>query len=145
MAGTFKLEVAVPDRLLIETEAESLRAPAVGGSLGVLPGHAPLLTEIGVGVLSYKADGRTRYVSLNGGVMEIQPECVRLLANTAEWAEEVDVKRAEVSLRRAMDILRNHDMSINVERAQAAVARAQTRLDAWKQAGKPARQAPPEE
>ena len=134
MAGEIKLEVAVPERLLISEQVDEVQIPALGGSMGVLPGHAPLISQLGAGVLSYRLDGRTRYMALHGGVMEVLPAHTRVLADSAEWADEIDVKRAEESRRRANDLLQRHDMEIDVERASRAIARAQARLTATERA-----------
>jgi F-type H+-transporting ATPase subunit epsilon len=125
------LEVAVPERLLLRESVTHVQIPASGGYLGVLPGHAPLMSKLGAGVLSFEAPGAAkRYMSIHGGVVEVLPDHVRVLANAAEWAEEVDVQRAERALHRANDLLQRHDMEIDVERAQRAIERAQARLDA---------------
>jgi F-type H+-transporting ATPase subunit epsilon len=92
------------------------------------------MSELGTGVLSFKTGTKTRYMAVNGGVFEVLPDHIRVLADTAEWAEEVDVKRAEQARQRASDLLRRHDMEIDVERAQRAVRRAQARLEAQKRA-----------
>lgn len=124
------LEVAVPERLLIRESVTHVQIPAASGYMGVLPGHAPLMSKLGTGVLSFQTGSATRYMSLNGGVVEVLPDHVRVLADTAEWAEEVDVQRAELARRRANDLLQRHDMEIDVERAQRAIQRAQARLEA---------------
>ncbi len=124
------LEVAVPERLLIREAVQQVQIPAFGGYLGVLPGHAPLMSKLGTGVLSFQDGSATRYMSLNGGVVEVLPDHVRVLADTAEWAEEIDIQRAEKARSRANDLLRSHSMEIDVERAQRAVERAQARLEA---------------
>ncbi len=134
MEGKIKLDVAVPERLLISELVDEVQIPALGGSMGVLPGHAPLISELATGVLTYRLDQQTRYMALNGGVMEVLPDHVRVLADSAEWAEEIDVKRAEESRRRANDLLQRHDMEIDVERASRTIARAQARLEAGRRA-----------
>jgi F-type H+-transporting ATPase subunit epsilon len=126
------LEVAVPERLLIRETVQQVQIPAEGGYFGVLPGHAPLMSKLGIGVLSFDDGTRTRYMSIHGGVVEVLPDHVRVLADAAEWAEEIDVNRAEEARRRANDLLQRHDMEINVERAVRAVERAQARLEATK-------------
>jgi F-type H+-transporting ATPase subunit epsilon len=126
------LEVAVPERLLIRETVQQVQIPAEGGYFGVLPGHAPLMSKLGIGVLSFDDSTRTRYMSIHGGVVEVLPDHVRVLADAAEWAEEIDVNRAEEARRRANDLLQRHDMEINVERAVRAVERAQARLEATK-------------
>ena len=127
MVATEKLtlEVAVPQRLVIREEVDEVQVPAADGYVGILPDHAPMITELGTGVLSFKKDGKTRYMALNAGAMEVLPDHVRILADTAEWAEEIDVKRAE------QDLLQEHDLEIDVERALYAVRRAQARIDAY--------------
>ena len=129
-AGKLKLEVAVPERQVFCGEVASVEVPAKDGYLGVLPGHAPLLAELGHGVLSFEAGGENGCMALNGGLMEVLPERVRVLADTAEWAREVDVERAEQARRRANDRLQNHGMDSDVERALRAVRRAEARLAA---------------
>jgi F-type H+-transporting ATPase subunit epsilon len=133
MPKTFTLEVAVPQRLLFRDQVESAQIPGLDGYFGVLPGHAPLISELGAGVLSFEIAGCKRYMALARGVAEVQPDRVRVLADTAEWAEEIDVERARLALGRARDLLQNHSMEIDVERAEVAVKRAQARLEASEQ------------
>ena len=136
MDGKLKLDVAVPERQMLSEEVDAVQVPAADGSLGVLPDHAPLMTQLGAGVLSCQAAGQTRYMALTGGVMEVLPDHVRVLADTAEWAEEVDVNRAEEARRRANDMLQSHQMEIDIERANRTIRRAEARLEATKrQAG----------
>jgi F-type H+-transporting ATPase subunit epsilon len=131
------LDVAVPERLLVRESVKHVQIPAASGYMGVHPGHAPLMSKLGTGVLSFEMNGgRKRYMSISGGVAEVLPDHVRVLADTAEWAEEVDVQRAEQARRRANDLLQRHDMEIDVERAQRAIQRAQARLEASAQAGR---------
>ena len=133
MAGKLKLDVAVPERQMLSEEVDEVQVPGADGYLGILPDHAPLMTQLGSGVLSYKAAGKTRYMALTGGVMEVLPDHVRVLADTAEWADEVDIKRAEQSRRRANDMLQSHKLlKIDAERATRAIRRAEARLEATK-------------
>ena len=132
MAGKLKLEVAVPQHQVLSDEVDSVEAPAKDGYMGVLPGHAALITELGHGVLSFEAAGNKRYMALSGGLMEVLPDHVRVLADSAEWAEEVDLERAETARRRANDMLQSHEMEIDVERALRAIRRAEARLEATK-------------
>ena len=91
MAETFDLEVATPERLVIRAAATEAQIPAKNGYIGVLPGHAPLLSELGTGYASYVADGKKSYFSLHGGFVEVLPDKVRVLAELVEKAEEIDV------------------------------------------------------
>lgn len=132
MAGQLKLEIATPERQMFSEEVRSVQVPAKDGYMGILPDHAPLISELGHGVLSYQTDSKTRYMALHGGVMEVLPDHVRILADVAEWAEEIDVKRAEEARRRANDMLQSHEMEVDVECAARAVERAEARLEATK-------------
>jgi len=130
MPDKLMLEVAAPDRLVIREEVDEVQIPAHDGSLGVLPGHAPLLTELGCGVMTFRQGDQRRYLAICDGFLEILPDHVRVLTNRAEWADEVDVERARVELRRAMDVLAGHDLEVELEQAQAEIALAQAKLQA---------------
>ena len=71
MAGKLTLDVAVPERRMLSEEVDEVQGPGADGSLGILPDHAPLMTQLGIGVLSYKAAAQTRYMALTGGVVEV--------------------------------------------------------------------------
>jgi len=130
-----RLEVVSPARKLFAGEVASVQAPASTGYLGVLPGHAPLLTSLGSGVLAFTdTAGKKRYIAVHEGVMEVLPDRVRVLASDAEWSDQVDVEKARVQLERAMDVLRKHDEETSIDQAQAAVAAAKARLDAYERA-----------
>ncbi len=134
MPGTFTLEVATPERLLIQEEVAEAQIPAKSGEIGVRPDHAPLVAELGIGVLSYTAGGRRREVSVACGLIEVLPERTRVLADTAEHADEIDVKRAEESLRRASERLQTGpNLGVDIARALNALKRAQARLQAARQ------------
>ena len=124
------LEVAVPQRLIVREKVDEVQVPAADGYVGILPDHAPMITELGIGVLSFKLAGKTRYMAINGGAMEVLPDHVRVLADTAEWAEEIDVQRAQRARRQANDLLQEHTLEIDVEEALAAIRRAEARLEA---------------
>lgn len=124
------LEVAVPERLLVRETVKQVQIPGEGGYFGVLPGHAPLMSKLGIGVLSFSNGSKMRYMSVHGGVVEVLPDHVRVLADAAEWAEDIDIERAETARRRANDLLGGHNMEIDVDRTLQAVARAQARLEA---------------
>ncbi|MCC7174527.1 MAG: ATP synthase F1 subunit epsilon [Bryobacterales bacterium] len=133
MADTFLLEVATPDRLLVREQVGGADIPLTNGYIGVLPGHAPLLAQIGTGNLVYTSQGRPRHMAVDGGWVEVLGDHVRVLVNTAERADEIDLARAEESLKRARDRLTNPQAGLDVARALNALKRAQARLDAAKQ------------
>src|ERR1700704_1828773 len=93
MADTFDIEVATPERLIFREAATEAQIPCKNGYIGVLPGHAPLLSELGIGYASYMAGGRKSYFAVHGGFVEVLPDKVRVLAGTVEKADEIGVKR----------------------------------------------------
>ena len=130
MAETFELELVTPERQLIKEQVEEAQIPGKEGYLGVLPGHAPLLTELGTGFMYYVVGGRRRYLSIHGGFAEVLPDRVRMLADGSERAEEIDVERARRALERAQQEMMNPALGVDPAAALNAMARAQARLDA---------------
>jgi F-type H+-transporting ATPase subunit epsilon len=130
MPDTFELELVTPERQLIKEQVEEAQIPGKDGYLGVLPGHAALLTELGTGYMYYVAGGRRRYVSIHGGFAEVLPDRVRLLANASERAEEIDVERARRALERAQREMVDSSLGVDPAVALSAAARAQARIEA---------------
>ncbi len=130
MAETFELEVATPERLVIHEKVTEAQLQAKNGYIGVLPGHAPLLSQLGTGYASYTSQGHKSYFAVNGGFVEVLPDKVRVLAETVERAEEIDVSRAEAALRRAQEALSNPHVEVDPALALSAMFRAQARLEA---------------
>ena len=128
-ADTIRLEVAVPDRLVLNEETVSVQLPFTTGYAGVLPGHAPFLAEVGTGVLTYAVmQGSEEHLAIDGGAVEILPDRVRVLAEKAERADEIDALRARKALERADERLQLSSFEIDVDRAQKALARAKARI-----------------
>jgi F-type H+-transporting ATPase subunit epsilon len=136
MAETFDLEVATPERLAIRAAATEAQIPAKNGYIGVLPGHAPLLSELGTGHASYVADGKKFYFSLHGGFVEVLPDKVRVLAELVEKSEEIDVVRAQAALQRAQEQLANPHVEVDPALALEAMFKAQARVEAANQSRK---------
>ena len=130
MSDLFTLEIATPERLLVSELASEAQIPARGGEIGGRPLHAPLITELGIGTLTYVAGGRRRQIAISGGVAELQPSRVRVLDDAAEPAEEIDPSRAQEALRRASQRLAGPALGVDVGRALNALRRAQNRLRA---------------
>ena len=123
------LEVVTPERRVIEETVSEVQLPGLGGYLGILPGHAPLITELGVGELSYRKGGDTFYTTAIRGFAEVLPDRVIVLAETAERAEEIDVNRARAALERAEKHLgKTGDGNTDWDRATLALQRALIRL-----------------
>ncbi len=130
MAQSFDLEVATPERLLVKEKAEEAQIPGRDGYLGILPGHAALLSLLGTGPLTYTSGGRKRTLSIHGGFVEVLPDQVRVLANVAEKAEEIDVERARRDLQTAQEQVMNPALGVDPAAALDAAAAAQARIDA---------------
>lgn len=128
MAETTQLEIVTPERLLVSTAAEEIEIPGKTGYLGVLPGHAPLITELAVGEIAYRAEGRVKRVAVAWGFAEVLPNKVTILAETAEKAEDIDVSRAQAAKQKAEEQLRKAGPEGNPD-AQNALQRATTRID----------------
>ena len=133
MANTFQLEIVTSSRLLVKDAAEEAQIPGVSGYLGILPGHAPLITELAVGVLTYKASGATHTLSVAWGFMEVLPDKVTILAEAAERPQEIDVERAQKAKGRAEQRLKSNDLQVDYTRAEDALQRADTRLNVAKE------------
>ncbi len=126
---TMRIEITVPSRQVLDMEVAHVQLPLTTGYLGVLPGHAPMLAEVGTGELAYSGlDGSEHYLAVDGGTVEILPDRVRLLATNAERDTEIDVERANRALARANDRLRLTSVEIDTDRAQKALARAKARI-----------------
>jgi F-type H+-transporting ATPase subunit epsilon len=130
MPDVLVLEVATPERLLVREEVTEVQLPGLNGYMGILPGHAALLSQLGTGTLSYTAAGRKRYLALQGGLVEVLPETVRVLATVCERSEEIDGNRARRELQTAQDQVINAALGVDPAVALDAVAWAQARIDA---------------
>jgi F-type H+-transporting ATPase subunit epsilon len=126
--NTIQLEVVTPERLVVNDTAEYIEIPGKTGYLGVLPGHAPLITELAVGEISYRNGSQTKRLSVAWGFAEVLQDKVTILAETAEKAEEIDTARAEAAKKKAEAELQKAGPEGNKE-AQDALQRANARLD----------------
>lgn len=129
MADTFQLEIVTPEKKVVDTAAEEVQIPGKGGYLGILPGHAPLITELAVGEIAYRESATEQKLAVAWGFAEVLPNKVTILAETAERPSEIDVERARKAKERAEQRLTSGDTSVDVERALDALHRAQARLD----------------
>jgi F-type H+-transporting ATPase subunit epsilon len=127
MADQIQLEVATPERLVVREPVTEIQLPGKDGYMGILPGHAALLGMLGTGVLTYRAGSVKHALAVQGGFIEVLPEHVSVLANSADPAEEIDLERARQELKSAQEQLAS---AADPEAALAAVARAQARVDA---------------
>jgi F-type H+-transporting ATPase subunit epsilon len=133
MAATFELEVATPEKLVLQASCTEAQIPGSEGELGILPGHAPLLSTLTSGVLRYKtADGREEIQAIHGGWVEVQQTLVRVLTDAAENPDAIDRARAEESLKRAQSRLANIVENVDIARALNALKRAEVRVQVAK-------------
>ena len=129
MADTFKLEIVTPEKKVVDTAAEEVQIPGKKGYLGVMPGHAPLITELAVGEISFRASSVEQRLAVAWGFAEVLPDKVTILAETAERPSEIDVERARKAKERAEQRLASGDTTVDVDRALDALQRAETRLE----------------
>ncbi|HZP24122.1 MAG TPA: F0F1 ATP synthase subunit epsilon [Terriglobales bacterium] len=135
MADTLQLQIVTPDKRLVSDDVEQVEMPGLNGYLGILPGHAPLLTELGPGELSYLQGGKTSYLAVAWGFAEVLPDKVTILADAAERPEDIDVKRAQEAKARAEEALRKQDPELDYEATLLALRRADVRLAVAARAG----------
>jgi len=135
MAETLHLQIVTPDKQLVSEEVDQVQIPGKSGYLGVLPGHAPLLTELMIGEISYTHGATTQYVAVSWGFAEVLHDKVTILADTAERAEEIDVKRAQEAKARAEEALRRAAPDLDYDATLFALRRAEVRLEVAGRAG----------
>ena len=123
------LEVVTPEREVVHEQVDEVQVPGRDGYLGILPGHAALLSELGIGELSYKSGGHQHYMAVLGGFVEIREDHVRVLADAAEKPEEIDIERAREDLRRAQLAVSNPALGLDPAQAVGRVLRAQARIN----------------
>src|SRR5260370_6622209 len=130
MPDAIELVVVTPEKQLLGEKAVEVQMPGENGYVGILPGHAPLMTELGIGELSYHDMGgkESAHVAIVRGFAEVLPDRVPILAETAERAEEIDVQRAKDALARAEKRLATNDPHIDRDRANIAPQRALIRI-----------------
>ena len=131
MAENIRLEIVTPAKNVVSEDAQIVMSPGILGEFGVLVGHTPFLTALKTGSITYKdANGKERYVFVNGGFAEALPDQVTILAESAERRQDIDISRAEKAKERALKRLEDADKKENIDfvRAKAALDRAIRRI-----------------
>ncbi len=128
MPDTFQLEIVTPAKLVVKDVAQEAQIPGLNGYLGILPGHAPLITELKVGEITYKSGGTVHTLAVAWGFAEVLPDKVTILAETCERPEEIDADRARKAKERAEERLKSNNPEIDYDRAEDALQRAETRI-----------------
>ncbi len=138
MAEKLKIELVTPYKKVLSEEVDEITASGALGEFGVLPGHAPFLTSLKIGELSYKKDNSTFHLAVNWGYFEVAEDKVTVLVETAERADEIDLERAKIAMGLAEAELRKltpEDKNFCIH--EAALERALIRVQvATKAAGK---------
>ena len=130
-----QLDIVTPERAVLSEAVDELILPGTEGYLGVRPGHAPLLTTLKVGTIRIRRGTEWSYLAVSWGFVEVLPERVSILAETAERAEEIDVDRAVRAKDRAEKRLKSADPDVDFRRAQVALEKALIRIQVASKAG----------
>lgn len=125
----FQLEIITPDRVFYKGEASMVEFTSVDGEMGVYKHHIPLTTVLAPGIVTItEADGK-KEAAVHAGFVQILGEKVTFLAEIAEWPDEIDVNRAQAAKARAEERLRSHGAEVDVARAEIALKKALVRID----------------
>ena len=126
---TIKVNVVTPDGPVYESDVEMISTKAQSGELGILPGHIPMVAPLKIGIVRLKKGGNTDFVAVTGGLLEVRPEAVTILAQAAETAETIDVNRALKAKERAEARLQEQKQgNVDFKRAELALQRAVNRI-----------------
>lgn len=124
-----RLEILTIERKLFDETVDMVVVPGIEGVFGILPNHVPLLTGLDYGELQIKRSGEDdEFFAIGGGLIEVRPTHITVLADTAERADEIDMNRADEARRRAEETLANQGDAQDFEKAQAALKRSAARL-----------------
>ena len=126
--GTIDLIIVTPERSVVQEQVDELQIPGAEGYLGILPGHAPLFSELKVGEVGYRKGDRWYFLSVAWGFVEVQSNEVRILAETAERAHEIDIDRANRAKQRAEERIAKGGDDIDYRRALIALERSLIRI-----------------
>lgn len=130
MAEMFELKIIEPDGMFYEGQASFLEFNSVMGEMGVYANHIPLTTILAPGVVKIHSDGQVKKAAVMGGFIEIQKDSITVMAENAEWPEEIDVERAKAAKKRAEERLQKKEAGLDTARAEAALKRAMARISA---------------
>ncbi|AYA78158.1 F0F1 ATP synthase subunit epsilon [Bacillus sp. Y1] len=126
---TIKVSVVTPDGPVYESDVEMVSTKAQSGELGILPGHIPMVAPLQIGSVRLKNGGKTEYVAVSGGLLEVRPDQVSILAQSAEVSDSIDVERALRAKERAEARLREQQRAhVDFKRAEMALQRAINRI-----------------
>lgn len=122
------LEIVTPERRVVREEVDEVVCPGIEGEFGVLPGHTPFLTALKIGELNYRIGDQRKYIAITWGYAEVDHDRVEILADMAETAEEIDLRRAEEAKAKAESRLRGTPEEVEFEQAQVSLEKAVIRI-----------------
>ncbi|AIY06356.1 F0F1 ATP synthase subunit epsilon [Planococcus sp. PAMC 21323] len=128
---TITVNIVTPDGPVYDSEVSMVIAVTATGEMGILPGHIPTVAPLGIGAVRLKTENSTELVAVNGGFLEIRPEKVTILAQSAERATDIDLSRAQESAKRAEALLQANKDEIDFKRAELALKRAMNRINVY--------------
>ncbi|PIC80053.1 F0F1 ATP synthase subunit epsilon [Sporosarcina sp. P18a] len=128
-----KVNIVTPDGPVVEMDANMVIAVTEAGEIGVLPGHIAMVAPLQIGALRLKTDGKTETVAVHGGFIEVRPEVVTVLAQSAELAESIDIARAKKAAEKAEQDLQNKTDALSQKLAELDLQRAINRMQVYEQ------------
>ncbi|TCO78803.1 F0F1 ATP synthase subunit epsilon [Marinisporobacter balticus] len=132
MASTFELEIVTPDKKFYEGSVERIVIRTTNGDIGILKDHMFTVSPLQIGAIKIKQEGKYKEAACAGGFIQVKEEKTTIITDSAEWADEIDIKRAEEAKKRAEERLHKSTEDIDMLRAKAALKRALTRLQVAK-------------
>ncbi len=128
---TIQCDIITQERIVFSGQVDAVNLPGIEGRMGVLPNHSPLLTMLDFGEVLVRTNGREEYFAIGGGFVEIQPDHVTILADSAEQADEIDVERAERARQQAEEVMRTgvKDDPDRIAAIRASLLKAQVRAE----------------
>lgn len=126
---TIKVSVVTPDGPVYDADVEMVSTKAKSGELGIMAGHVPMVAPLDIAAVRLKREGQTDYVAVNGGFLEVRPDAVTILAQSAEKAESIDLDRALNARERAEKRLQDKQDAVDAKRAELALKRAINRVN----------------
>jgi F-type H+-transporting ATPase subunit epsilon len=128
MANMLQVDIVTPERSLFSGQVNMVTLPGTLGQMGILPGHAPLLSTLDIGEIILHMGNDSRFIAVSGGVVEVRPDKVTILADTAESPEDIDASRAQEALARAQQLLATNPPPSERPVIEAAMRRSSLRL-----------------
>ena len=128
---TLTVNIVTPDGPVYDSEVDMIIAKTASGEIGILPGHIPMVAPLEIGVVKLKKDGKSEYVAVSGGFVEVRPEKVSILAQSAEASTNIDVARAKEAMKRAEQRLQSKQDATDFSRAELSLKRAMNRINVY--------------